>query len=69
MTPMDETRYYRFDSGNAILRRTGDRVEKLDWNGVWNYRPYLMSYFMVGREDLEEISEQEARRIFEEWHR
>ena len=66
---MEETRYYRFDEGNAILRRTGDRVEKLDKNGVWNYRPYLMSYFMGGREDLEEISAQEARRIFEERHR
>lgn len=66
---MEKTRYYRFDTGNALLRRTGDRVEKLDRDGVWTYKPYLISYFMGGSEGLEEVSEQEARRILEERHR
>lgn len=63
---MEETRYYRFESGNVILRRTGDRVEKFGKAGSWVYKPYLMSYFMNGEEGLQEISEQEARRIVEE---
>ena len=60
---MEETRYYRFDEGNAILRRTGDRVEKFGRDGVWVYRPHLISRFANGEEGLEEISEKEAERL------
>lgn len=63
-TPMQEPRYYRFESGNVILRRIGDRVEKLGRDGVWVFEPYLMSYFLNGEEGLVEITEQEARELY-----
>ena len=63
---MEETRYYRFESGNVILRRTGSRVEKFGRDGVWTYQPSLLSRFMNGMEGLEEISEEEADRFVSE---
>lgn len=66
---MHETRYYRFDSGDVILRRTGDRVEKFGRDGVWVYRPHLISRFANGEEGLEEISEKEAMRLVAERQR
>lgn len=57
---MQGTRYYRFESGNVILRKVGDKVEKLGKDGVWVYKPHLMSRFLNGEEGLVEITEQEA---------
>ena len=62
---MRETRYYRFESGNVILRRTGDRVEKFGKDGVWIYKPHLMSRFLNGEEGLIEITEEEAKKFVE----
>ena len=53
-------RYYRFESGNVILRRRGNRVEKFGKDGVWVYKPSLLSRFMNGGEGLLEITEREA---------
>ncbi len=66
---MAKTRYYRFESGNVILRRTGDRVEKFGRDGVWIYQPSLLSRFMNGEEGLVEITEQEAMRFVAEHQR
>lgn len=66
MVKVAETRYYRFESGDVILRKTGNRVEKFGRDGVWTYRPSLISRFMNGEEGLVEITEQEAERLIGE---
>ena len=66
---MGKTRYYRFESGNVILRRTGDKVEKFGKDGVWIYKPHLMSRFLNGEEGLVEISEKEAKAIVKARHK
>ena len=58
---MNETRYYRFASGNVILRRTGDVVEKFGRDGTWHYQPHLLSYLMNGEDEPREITEEEAQ--------
>lgn len=58
---MQQTQYYRFESGKVILRKVGDKVEKFGKDGVWVYKPHLMSRFLNGEEGLVQITEQEAQ--------
>ena len=60
---MEETRYYRFDIGDVIVRRTGDRIEKRGKNNIWEPAPHLRYRFMSGNMSLTEISKEEADKI------
>ena len=55
----EKTRYYRFDRGNVIVRRTGDRIEKKGKSGVWEDAPNLRIRFISGDDSLIEISPDE----------
>ena len=57
---MEETKYYRFDIGNVIVRRTGDLIEKKGKNNTWEPAPHLRYRFMSGNMSLTEISKEEA---------
>ena len=56
----EETKYYRFDRGNVIVRRTGDLIEKKGKNNIWEPAPDLRYRFMLGNMSLNEISKEEA---------
>lgn len=56
----EETKYYRFDKGNVIVRRTGDIIEKMGHNNIWEPSPQLRYRFMSGNMSLTEISKEEA---------
>ena len=60
---MEETKYYRFDAGNVIVRRTGDLIEKIGKNNVWEPAPHMRYRFMSGNMSLTEITKEEAEII------
>lgn len=60
---MEETKYYRFDIGNVIVRRTGDVIEKLGKNNIWEPAQHLRYRFMSGNMSLTEISKEEAENL------
>ena len=60
---MEVTKYYRYDIGNVIVRRTGDLIEKRGKNNIWEPAPHLRYRFMSGNMSLTEISEEEAEKI------
>lgn len=53
-------KYYRFNSGNGGLRKTGFKVEYLDMNGDWIENPDLLRKFVNKDTDIHEITEEEA---------
>ena len=60
---MEEPKYYRFDKGNVIVRRTGDIIEKMGKNNIWEPAPNLRYRFMSGNMSLTEISKEEAENL------
>ena len=62
---MEETKYYRFDTGEVIVRRTGDLIEKMGKNNIWEPAPHLRYRFMSGNMSLTEISKEEAEALIE----
>lgn len=65
MKENEETRYYRFDIGNVIVRRTGDLIEKFGEDKQWVPAPHLRYRFMSGNMSLTEISKEEAAAMCE----
>ena len=57
---MEETKYYRYDIGDVIVRRKGDLIEKMGKNNIWEPAPHLRYRFMSGNMSLTEISIEEA---------
>jgi len=62
---MEETKYYRFSVGSVIVRRTGNKIEKMGRRGVWEDAPQLYWRFVAPDSDLIEITEEEAERMME----
>lgn len=60
-----KTRYYRFNTGDGAVRRTGAFVEYLDQNGNWIENRDLFRMFVGGDTDFYEISEDEAQALVE----
>ena len=63
---MEETKYYRFEKGEVIVRRTGDIIEKRGKNNIWEPAPQLRYRFMSGNMSLTEISKEEADALIEQ---
>lgn len=63
---MEETKYYRFDTGEVIVRRTGDLIEKRGKNHIWEPAPHLRYRFMSGNMSLTEISKEEAEALIDQ---
>ena len=57
---MEETKYYRYDIGDVIVRRKGDLIEKMGKNNIWEPAPHLRYRFMSGNMSLTEISKEES---------
>lgn len=55
----EKTIYYKLDGG-GFLRRTGLTVEYLSQDGKWIQNQNLVSKFLGGDSDYEEISYEEA---------
>ena len=53
-------KYYKFDIGDAVMRRDGAIVELLDSNGEWKENRELLRKFIGGDCDFSEITEAEA---------
>ena len=66
---MEETKYYRFDIGDVVVRRSGDLIEKLGKNNIWEPAPHLRYRFMSGNMSLTEISKEEAENLFKQHSR
>ncbi len=66
---MEETKYYRFDIGDVIVRRSGDLIEKLGKNNIWEPAPHLRYRFMSGNMSLTEISKEEAENLIKQHSR
>ncbi len=60
---MEETKYYRFDIGNVVVRRTGDIIEKMGKNNIWEPAQHLRFRFMSDNMSLTEISKEEAESL------
>lgn len=60
---MDKIRYYKFDIGDGLMRRTGTKVEYLDTTGKWIEDRNLIRKFIGGDTDFDEITEEEAKVI------
>ena len=63
---MEETKYYRFDIGNVIVRRSGDLIEKMGKNNTWEPAPHLRYRFMSGNMSLTELSKEEAENLIKQ---
>ena len=63
--PVEETRYYRFYTGDGAVRRTGAKVEYIDQHGNWVEDRALFSMFVGGDSDYYEISREEAEYLAE----
>jgi hypothetical protein len=61
----NETRYYKFDIGDGLMRRTGAKIEYLDERGIWVENRDLIRKFVGGDTDFDEISFEEALKIIE----
>lgn len=59
-------RYYKFIIGDGIMRRNGACVELLSRDGVWEEKRDLLSKFIGGDCDFDEISEELAMVIADE---
>lgn len=59
---MDEnTQYYKFIVGSVIVRRTGQKIEKIGKNGVWEDASKMAYRFVRDDDMLVEITKEEAR--------
>ena len=56
----ENTRYYRFDVGNVLIRKMGEKIEKFGQNKRWEDASRLRHRFRYGDTGLTEISEEEA---------
>ncbi len=57
---MEQTRYYRFEQSDIVVRVSGTVVEKRGADNVWKRAPELLYKFASGDVNLVEISEAEA---------
>ena len=58
-----KTRYYRFTTGDGVVKRTGAFVYYLDQDGNWIEHRDLFRMFVGGDADFYEITEEEAQAI------
>ena len=56
---MEDTKYYRFDVGEVLVRRTGDKIEKKGKKGIWEEAPELLWRFNSDDLSLIELSGEE----------
>ncbi|WP_010249273.1 hypothetical protein [Acetivibrio cellulolyticus] len=63
---INRTRYYKFDIGDGLMRRTGAIIEYLDKDGNWIEDRNLIRKFIGGDTDFDEISFEHALKIIEE---
>ena len=56
---MDEMRYYKFEKGNVLVRKCGDKIEKKGADGQWRNAPELLWRFSSGDMSLIELTEAE----------
>ena len=63
VTVSDKYRYYKFTIGNGVMRRKGARVELLGKNGEWEEKRDLLTKFIGGDSDFDEITEAQAQEI------
>lgn len=54
---MEKMKYYRFEKGNVLVRKCGDKVERKGADGVWRSAPELLWRFMSGDMSLVEVDE------------
>ena len=57
---MEQTKYYRFEQSDIVVRLTGTVVEKKGADNVWKRAPELLYKFASGDVNLIEISQAEA---------
>ncbi len=62
---MERTRFYRFDIGDGLIRRTGPIIEYLDKDGKWVEDRNLIRKFVGGDTDFDEISFEQAQKVIE----
>ena len=62
---MVKTRYFKFNTGDGAVRRTGAIVEYLDQSGNWIVNGELIRMFVGGDTDFYEITEKEANKLVE----
>ncbi len=62
---MVKTRYFKFNTGDGAVRRTGAIVEYLDQSGNWIVNGELIRMFVGGDTDFYEITEEEANKLVE----
>ena len=58
-----KTRYYKFNTGDGAVRRTGAFVDYLDSDGNWVEYRDLFRMFVGGDTDFYEITEEEAEQL------
>lgn len=61
---MVKTRFFKFNTGDGAVRRTGAIVEYLDQSGNWIVNGGLIRMFVGGDTDFYEITE-EANKLVE----
>lgn len=61
----EKTKYYKFDIGSGLMRKTGPKLESLGKDGEWFENHRLLRKFFGGDMDFEEIPEEEAEGIAE----
>ena len=61
---MEQTRYYRFEQSDIVVRVSGTVVEKRGADNVWKRAPELLYKFASGDVNLIEISEAGAKDSF-----
>lgn len=58
---MDEkTQYFKFTVGSVIVRKTGQKIEKIGRKGVWEDASQMAYRFLKGDDMLDEITKEEA---------
>ncbi len=62
---MSETKYYKFDIGDGLMRRTGVITEYLDKDGNWIEDRNLFRKFVGGDTDFDEVPYEDALKIIE----
>lgn len=60
---VDKIRYYKFDIGDGLMRRTGAKIEYLDTTGKWIEDRNLIRKFIGGDTDFDKVTEEEAKLI------
>lgn len=60
---MDNARYYKFDVGDGLMRRSGAVIEYLDKDGNWIEDRNLIRKFVGGDTDFDEVTFEKAQQI------